>query len=174
MAEPDGRLQGLAPVLDRGVRLVVLGSFPGVMSLRQAQYYAHPRNQFWPIAAALLGVDLPALPYAERLRQLLAHGVGLWDVHAACRRDGSLDAAIEDPLPNDLTGVLGPLPELRGIAHNGGESARSMGLTRALGRPVWRLPSTSPAHAAWSLERKREAWRVAFEACDVGPAGGAP
>lgn len=168
----DGpRLQGLAPVVDDGVRLVVLGSFPGVMSLRLGQYYAHPRNQFWPIVSSLLDVDLRAMPYDRRLQALLARGVGLWDVHAACRREGSLDTAIEDAVPNDLAGVLGALPALRGVAHNGGESARAMAVTRALGRPVWRLPSTSPANASWTFERKRQAWREVFEACGIVPAG---
>ncbi len=171
MPEPGTRLVGLPPVLDAGVQLVVLGSFPGVMSLRLGQYYAHPRNQFWPIVGSLLGQDLAARPYDERLQALLAHRVGLWDVHASCRREGSLDTAIEDAMPNDLAGVLGALPRLRGIAHNGGESARAMAHTRALGPPVWRLPSTSPANASWSLARKREAWRIAFEACGVQPAG---
>ena len=157
-------LQGLAPVAGPGTRLLVLGSFPGVASLKAQQYYGHPRNHFWPILAALWQVDLPALPYAERLAVMQAHGLGLWDVHAACRREGSLDSAIEATVPNDLAGLAVRLPQLQAIAHNGGESARARRVTEALGRPVYRLPSTSPANASWSFERKLAAWREVFAA----------
>lgn len=155
--------QGLAPVISPATRLLVLGSFPGEASLRAQQYYGHPRNHFWPILSALWGVDLRALPYAQRLDELRARGLGLWDVYARCRREGSLDSAIRDAEPNDLAGLLKLAPALEAIAHNGGESARSMPITRALGLPVYRLPSTSPANASWSFERKLAAWREVFE-----------
>ncbi len=157
-------LQGLAPVAGPCTRLLVLGSFPGLASLRAQQYYGHPRNHFWPILAALWQVDLPAWPYAERLAVMQAHGLGLWDVYAACRREGSLDSAIEAAVPNDLAGLAERLPLLQAIAHNGGESARARRVTEALGRPVYRLPSTSPANASWSFERKLAAWRAVFDA----------
>lgn len=160
-------LQCLPPVVARGTRLLVLGSFPGVASLAAGQYYAHPRNQFWPLLGALWGVDLPAMPYAARLAELRRRGVGLWDVYARCRREGSLDSAIEDAEYNDLAGLRRRAPGLRVIAHNGGESARAMRFTRALGLPVLRLPSTSPANASWSFERKLAAWRAAFGAAGV-------
>lgn len=160
-------LVGLAPVADRHTRLLVLGSFPSEASLAARQYYAHPRNHFWPIVAALFGEDLLALPYDERLERVRRHGLGIWDVYAACRREGSLDSAIEDARPNDLAALVARLPALRAIAHNGGESARAMRVTRALGVPVWRLPSTSPANASWSFERKLAAWREAFAAAGI-------
>jgi hypoxanthine-DNA glycosylase len=156
-------LHGLPPVISAATRLVVLGSFPGVASLRAAQYYAHPRNQFWPILSALWGIDLAALPYAERLDRMLAHGLGLWDVYASCRREGSLDSAIADARFNDLAGLKQLAPQLQAVAHNGGESARAMKHTRALGFTVEQLPSTSPANASWSLQRKLDAWRAVFE-----------
>jgi hypoxanthine-DNA glycosylase len=155
-------LQGLAPIAGRGARLLVLGSFPGVASLESQQYYGHPRNHFWPILSALWCVDLVAMPYRGRVAALKRHGLALWDVYAACRREGSLDSAIEDAEPNDLAGLVARLPSLRTIAHNGGESARAMRITRALGLPVHRLPSTSPANASWSFERKLAAWREVF------------
>lgn len=164
------RLRGLAPVVDARTRLMVLGSFPGVASLAAGQYYAHPRNQFWPLLSAIWGVDLVARPYAERLDCLLAHGVGLWDVYAHCRRQGSLDSAIRDPVVNDLRGLLRVAPGLRAVAHNGGTSARLARHLAALGWAVAKLPSTSPAHAAWRFERKLDAWREAFEALGVGKA----
>lgn len=161
------RLVGLPPVIARATRIVVLGSFPGAASLAARQYYAHPRNQFWPLLSALWGVDLPALPYARRLAVLRERGLGLWDVYASCRREGSLDSAIEDVQPNDLAGLRRRAPQLRAIAHNGGESARFMRATAALGVPAMRLPSTSPANASWSFDRKLAAWREAFDACGV-------
>jgi hypoxanthine-DNA glycosylase len=166
LAEPSA-LQGLAPVADAGARLLVLGSFPGVASLRAQQYYAHPRNHFWPIVSALLGCDLVRRPYTDRLEFARERGIAIWDVYRACQREGSLDSAIRQAEPNDLAGLVSRLPGLRGIAHNGGESARSMRLTAALGLPVYRLPSTSPANASWSFERKCAAWREVFAACGL-------
>ena len=162
------RLQGLAPVVGPATRLVVLGSFPGVASLRAQQYYGHPRNHFWPILSALWGEDLLALPYPRRLQSLLAHGLGLWDVYAGCRREGSLDSAIEDAELNDLPSLRRIAPALQAVAHNGGESARHRRHTEALGVEVLRLPSTRPANASWSFERKLAAWRAALQAHGVG------
>jgi hypoxanthine-DNA glycosylase len=156
------RLVGLPPVIARGTRLVVLGSFPGTASLAVRQYYAHPRNQFWRLLSAIWAEDLAAMPYAQRLAALRAHGLGLWDVYASCLREGSLDSAIQAPDRNDLEGLRRRAPDLEAIAHNGGESARSLRITASLGLPVHRLPSTSPANASWSFERKLEAWHSVF------------
>lgn len=158
------RLRGLPPVLAPHTRLVVLGSFPSVASLGAQQYYAHPRNHFWPILCALWGVDLGAMPYEARLEVVRARGLGIWDVYAQCRREGSLDSAIEDAQFNDFDRLLREAPALEVLAHNGGESARAMRHTRTLGLAVYRLPSTSPANASWSFERKLEAWREVFTA----------
>jgi hypoxanthine-DNA glycosylase len=160
LTEPP--LQGLAPVIDERTRLVVLGSFPGVASLQAGQYYAHPRNHFWPVLSELWSVDLRARSYDERLEEALKRGLGIWDVYAFCRREGSLDSAIEDAEFNDLAGLKRRAPLLRAVAHNGGESARAIRFTRSLGVDVIRLPSTSPANASWSFERKLAAWREAF------------
>jgi len=157
------RLRGLPPVVAAHTRLLVLGSFPSEASLAAGQYYAHPRNQFWTILSTLWGVDLRALPYARRLAEVRRRGLGIWDVYASCCREGSLDSAIEDAVPNDLAALVARLPQLGAIAHNGGESARAMRVTRALGLPVMRLPSTSAANASWRFERKLAAWRAAFE-----------
>lgn len=165
--EVDLPLQGLGPVAAPGTRLLVLGSFPGVASLAAGQYYAHPRNQFWPLLSALWGVDLAAMPYANRLQEVQDRGLGIWDVYAHCRREGSLDSAIRDAQLNDLAGQQRRLPRLSGIAHNGGESARAMRVTAALGVPVARLPSSSPANASWSFERKLAAWREVFERHEI-------
>ncbi len=155
------RLQGLPPVIGPRTRLLLLGSFPGVASLQAQQYYGHPRNHFWPLVGGLWQVDLKALTYAHRLDWLLDHGLGLWDVYASCRRAGSLDSAIRDAAFNDLASLRRLAPALAAIAHNGGESARALRFTGALGLPVFKLPSSSPANASWSFERKLAAWRTA-------------
>lgn len=157
-------LVGLSPVFDARTRLLVLGSFPGVASLRAQQYYGHPQNQFWKLLGVLWQVDLAAMPYAQRLDAVREHGLGIWDVYAACEREGSLDADIRNARLNDLAGLARQCPGLRAVAHNGGESFRHARHTRALGVPVYRLPSTSPANASWNFERKLAAWREVFEA----------
>jgi hypoxanthine-DNA glycosylase len=156
-------LHGLPPVIARHTRLVVLGSFPSAASLQAGQYYAHPRNHFWPILSALWGVDLLALSYARRLAEMRARGLGLWDVYASCRREGSRDSAIEHASLNDLASLKRRAPHLQAVAHNGGESARAIKYTAALGVQVLKLPSTSPANASWSFERKLAAWRAALQ-----------
>ena len=90
------RQRGLPPVVDARTRVLVLGSFPGVASLVAKQYYAHPRNHFWPIMAAILDEPLSELPYAKRLERMTARGVGLWDIIVACHRKGSSDGAIRN------------------------------------------------------------------------------
>jgi hypoxanthine-DNA glycosylase len=164
---PTSRLQGLAPVVGDGARLLVLGSFPSVASLQAQQYYAHPRNHFWPILSSIWGLTddlaLSTLPYPYRLPIVRAKGLAIWDVYAGCQREGSLDSAIVNAELNDLAGLIQQAPTLQAIAHNGGESARHMKITQALGLPVYKLPSTSPANASWSFERKLAAWREVFE-----------
>ena len=161
------RLTGFAPVIAPNTRLMVLGSFPGVASLAQQQYYGHPRNQFWPILSALWGVELRSLPYAQRLDVVRARGLGIWDVYAHCRREGSLDSAIEAAEVNDFSGLRAQAPGLQAVAHNGVESARVMKHLQSLGFAVHRLPSTSPANAGWSFERKLAAWREVFALYDL-------
>ena len=156
-------LDGLAPVLDAHTRVLVLGSFPGAASLQAQQYYGHPRNHFWPILAALWNTDLMRADYAQRLAIAREHGLGLWDVYASCRREGSLDSAIEAPVLNDLAGLKQRAPGLCAVVHNGGESARAMRHTHTLGVAVHRLPSTSPANAGWSFEHKLAAWRAVLK-----------
>ncbi|WP_310565910.1 DNA-deoxyinosine glycosylase [Hydrogenophaga sp.] len=156
------RLVGLPPVMAPDTRLLVLGSFPGVASLRAQRYYGHPQNQFWKILGALWSVDLMALSYEQRLDAVRAHGLGIWDVYGACEREGSLDTAIRHAELNDFAWLQQQCPRLRAVAHNGGESFRHAKHMRALGLPVHQLPSTSPANASWSFERKLAAWGEVF------------
>ncbi|KRH99702.1 DNA-deoxyinosine glycosylase [Curvibacter sp. PAE-UM] len=164
---PAGRLQGLLPIVGPGTRVLILGSFPSVMSLQLQQYYAHPQNHFWKILQALWPQH--ALPgreqYPQRCAWVLARGLGIWDVYASCEREGSLDSAIRNAEVNDFAGLKAKCPQLKLIVHNGGESFRHAKLVRAsLGVelfPLVKLPSTSPANASWSFERKLLAWREA-------------
>jgi len=149
----------LAPVIDRQTRILILGSFPGAASLAAQQYYAHPRNQFWRLLSALTGENLAALPYAERLPRLLAHGFGLWDVYGACERVGSLDANIRNAEANDFTLLRQRCPILRRIGFNGKTSGRFAAQFAAAGFETVVLPSSSPAYAVCSFDEKLSVWR---------------
>jgi len=164
------RLLGLPPLVSENTRLLILGSFPSVASLAQQQYYAHPQNQFWRIIQAIFPSSprgISAASYEERSAWLLEHGLGIWDVYASCEREGSLDTAIRQPQVNDFSGLRLRCPQLQLIAHNGGESFRHSKYTATLGLPVLKLPSTSPANASWSFDRKLAAWREAVAAAGL-------
>jgi hypoxanthine-DNA glycosylase len=165
-------LNGLAPVLDAHTRILILGSFPGAQSLAAAQYYAHPRNQFWCLVSNLVGEDLAALPYAARLPRLLAHGVGLWDVLGACEREGSLDSAIRKPAANDFERLHALCPALRTVGFNGQTSGKFAPQFAAAGYRTVVLPSSSPAHMAMTFEQKLQVWRELV--VDAGAAGALP
>ncbi|MES2018434.1 MAG: DNA-deoxyinosine glycosylase [Pseudomonadota bacterium] len=159
MASSLSLLTGLAPVLDARTRILVLGSFPGAASLKAQQYYAHPRNALWPILSALTGEDLVNLSYAERLPRLLAHGFGLWDVLGACERAGSLDSAIRMPAANDFARLRALCPVLETVGFNGQTAGKFAAQFALEGYHSVVLPSTSPAHAAFSFEQKLVRWR---------------
>ena len=168
------RLLGLGPIVASNTRLLVLGSFPGAASLARQQYYAHPQNQFWRVLQAIWPCS-PRLLYEDSYEKksdwLLARGLGVWDVYAACEREGSLDAAIRQAQVNDFAALARRCPQLGAIAHNGGESFKqARHVVASLGSaslPVYPLPSTSPANASWSFERKLAAWREVVAACGL-------
>ncbi|WP_284335005.1 DNA-deoxyinosine glycosylase [Comamonas sp. NoAH] len=168
-AEKMMRLQGLPPVADARTRLVILGSFPGVASLQAQQYYAHPQNKLWPILAALWPehAQPDRSDYAARCEWLLERGLGLWDVYDSCERQGSLDSAIRTPQVNDFPSLQRRCPQLHAVAHNGGESFKHAAKLQGLGLKVYKLPSTSPANAAMSFERKLQAWREVMQAAGL-------
>ena len=158
-------LIALPPLVSSQTRLLILGSFPGVASLRAQQYYGHPQNHFWRILQAIWSsevVNTSADSYQFRSQWLLSKNLGVWDVYASCEREGSLDSNIRQAVLNDFSSLSQWCPRLEAIAHNGGESFKHARHSRALGLPVYRLPSTSPANASWSFERKLAAWRAVF------------
>lgn len=152
-------LTGLPPLIDSGVKVLILGSFPGGASLAALQYYAHPRNHFWRLLSAVLNNDLAALPYADRLPRLLQHRIGLWDVLGGCDRVGSLDSAIRNPLANDFNMLRDECPQVQRVCFNGKTSGSHAPWFAAAGYDTLVLPSSSPANAKWSFERKLAAWR---------------
>ena len=159
-------LTALPPLVSQATRLLILGSFPGVASLKAQQYYGHPRNDFWRILQAIWPdspADNGADSYQKRSEWLLSKKLGVWDVYATCERQGSLDSHIRNAVRNDFSLLLQRCPQLQGIAHNGGESFKHSKHTALLGLPVYKLPSTSPANASWRFERKLAAWRVVFD-----------
>lgn len=145
-----------APVTDRHTRVLVLGSLPGVASLQAQQYYAHPRNHFWRLIEAVIQSPLCVLPYEQRLNTLLAHRIGLWDVVAKARRQGSLDSQLRDIHHNDLQDLLAQLPDIRLVAFNG-QTAGKAHIQLPAHQPYCILPSSSPAFTM-PFEHKRDAW----------------
>lgn len=139
--------------------LLVLGSFPGARSLAEQRYYAHPQNRFWRFLGAAAGLPLAAAGWAARLRLLEQGGIALWDVLAAADRPGSLDAAIRNPVANDIAGYAQTLPNLRAIACNGATSFRLSAPWRArVAVPVVPLPSSSPANARTPADALENIW----------------
>lgn len=147
--------------------MLVLGSMPGVRSLQAEQYYAHPRNAFWPIMGALFGFDA-RLPYAARCERLTRAGVAVWDVLRACHRPGSLDQHIEESTieVNDFNEFLRRHDAIARVFFNGAKAEQAWrryvapGLDIGRNLVTRRLPSTSPAHAAMGFDAKLAAWRV--------------
>ncbi|WP_090609522.1 DNA-deoxyinosine glycosylase [Mycobacterium lentiflavum] len=159
---PPPLLHGFPPVVDERARMLILGSFPSAQSLAAHQYYANPRNAFWPIAGELFGFDANA-PYESRLAALQSHAVALWDVLRSCRRVGSADSAIdpEGLVVNDFAGLFTDYPGITRVYFNGAKAAE---MYRRLAQPderleFQRLPSSSPAHAT-RPGVKLAAWRA--------------
>jgi len=157
------RVRGFGPIATRNSRILILGSMPGRASLAAGQYYAHRQNAFWKIVCSLLGID-PASPYQARIRALRASRIALWDVLHSCVRPGSLDSSIEEEAANDFNAFFRRHPGITHVFFNGAkaETSYKRHVLPAIERPLHyaRLPSTSPAHAALPLARKRTAWRA--------------
>jgi hypoxanthine-DNA glycosylase len=156
------RRRGLPPVLAADTRVLILGSFPGEASLAARQYYAHPRNHFWPLLAAILDAPLTALPYEARLAHLIAHRVGVWDTIVSCTRAGSLDTAIRAATRAEAGRVHALAPDVRLVCFNGQTAARAAPAWRAAGYATRVLPSSSPAYTR-PFPEKLVAWQAIAE-----------
>ncbi len=157
------RRYSFPPIASPDAKILILGSMPGQASLDAQQYYAHPRNLFWPIMSRLLGFDV-TLPYAERAIRLQQSGVAVWDVLQSCLREGSLDSNIKDEEPNDFSVFLKNHSHIHTIFFNGEKAATSF-KRRVVVTPkintltLIRLPSTSPANASQTQAMKQDAWQ---------------
>lgn len=159
---------GFPPISRRNARVLILGSLPGVESLKQQQYYAKKQNSFWKIMGELAGAA-PDLPYETRLKCLMQNRIALWDVCATAFRPGSLDSAIQSPQANDFAAFFKTHKKIELICFNGQPAAKFFRLyveptlpasIRAIPRQT--LPSTSPAHAGMKFDQKLSLWRAAL------------
>ena len=143
-------------------RVMIVGSMPSVKSLADSQYYAHPRNAFWPILFEVFGVE-PTRDYEAKKELILSHGLALWDAASVCEREGSLDSAMRGVQYNDFAALYERCPNIHTVLCNGG-TAHALFLKSGFagGRRVIRMPSTSPAYTM-AYGRKVEAWRAALE-----------
>ena len=166
--ETESMCSSFPPVTAPACRVLVLGSMPGVASLRAQQYYAHPRNAFWPIVYALWGQAKTDALYKDRLAFALAHHIALWDVAQTCQRHGSSDASIRNVQANDFNTLFADSPRIHTILFNGRkaqEMFEKLALDTAGGRTRVTLPSTSPAHTL-PFNDKLAAWRILREAAE--------
>ena len=166
MTTENNTICSFPPLVGKNPQLLILGSMPSVQSLTKARYYAHPRNHFWPLMAAVLGEDLPE-DYPERLKMLTDHGVALWDSIGSCRREGSLDSAIRDVAPNDISGLLAAQPNIAAVACNGQRAQKELLQFHEIPPHValLLLPSSSPVprKGMVTLEDKLPHWQVLQE-----------
>jgi len=160
------KVQCFPPIENPTARILILGSMPGKESLRAGQYYAHHRNDFWPIMGELVGAA-PALPYEQRIKKLKFAGIALWDVLASCTRHSSMDVDIEvDSIyTNDFASFFPKHPHITQVFFNGSMAEKCFHkhvrpLLEHLPLVYQRLPSTSPANASMRFEQKLNEWKV--------------
>lgn len=151
----------IPPLYNRHSRILILGSFPSVKSRETGFFYGHPQNRYWRVLARLWGEVTPQT--VEQKRDfLLRHHIAAWDVIADCEIVGSSDASIRDAVPNDLSSIFAQA-DIRAVFVNGGTAARLYKKHMKDYPAAHVLPSTSPANAAWNLERLCQAWQIVKE-----------
>lgn len=152
-------IHNIPPLYDKEARILILGSFPSVKSREGQFFYHHPQNRFWKVVAAVLECEIPNT-IEEKKKMILSHHIAIWDVIASCEISGSSDSSIKNVVPNDI-GALLEETEIKKIYTNGGTAHKYYRkyIQKKIEREDIVLPSTSPANAAWSLERLTVAWR---------------
>lgn len=153
----------IPPVYDSHSRILILGSFPSVKSRENGFFYGHSRNRFWKTVSAVIGRPEPK-SIEEKKKMLLDSGVALWDVIASCEISASSDSSIKNAVPNDISPILAAA-DIRRIFVNGksAEKYYRKFILPVVGIEAVTLPSTSPANAAYSLDKLIESWRIIFE-----------
>ena len=157
----------IPPLYNAHSRVLILGSFPSVKSREAAFFYGHPQNRFWPLLAALTGYPVPST-VEEKKALILENGFALWDTIGSCEIIGSSDSSIKNAVPNDLTPILTGA-NIQAIYCNGTASWNlyQKYLYPVTGIAAGKLPSTSPANAAWNMDRLKAAWQVILEKADT-------
>ncbi len=150
----------IPPLCNENSRILILGSFPSVKSREAKFFYGHPQNRFWKVLAAVFEDALPQTT-EEKRGFLLNHGIALWDVIASCEIEGSSDSSIRNVVPNDLSVILRNA-DIQRIFLNGRTTKKYFEryIRNSIEIEAVCLPSTSPANAAFSLERLITAWKI--------------
>ena len=153
----------IAPVFDKDSKVLILGSFPSVRSREEGFFYGHPQNRFWKVTSKVFGDELP-VTIDEKKAFLIRNHIAVWDVIGSCEIEGSSDSSIRNVTVNDLSVILGTA-DIRAIFLNGkkAEQYYLKYLFPVLKRDAVCLPSTSPANAAWSLDKLTDAWKVIID-----------
>ena len=172
MDGPDRVTHPFPPLFDENSRILILGSFPSVKSREQMFFYGHPQNRFWKMLAAVFGEDVPA-SIEEKKRLVLSHHLALWDVIASCEIRGSSDSSIRNAQVNDFSQIFAGC-RIDRILVNGSTAWQlyEKYARPVTGREALRMPSTSPANAAWSLERLVTAWEPELQTAACQSASG--
>jgi hypoxanthine-DNA glycosylase len=158
------RLRCFPPVIDAKTRVVILGSFPSIMSLQQRQYYGNPQNQFWRLVGECIREPLADLSYEKRVQRLLSHNIGLWDVHESCEREGSVDGNIRGARDNNLSKLEEIAPNIR-FCCNGAHAAAAA--KKQLGEAIIILPSSSRANTM-PYKTKLAMWKKTLRSRNTG------
>lgn len=151
------------PIFDKNSEILVLGSFPSVKSRENNFYYAHPQNRFWRVVASVYSCPVPKT-VEEKKNMLLSNKIAVWDVIKSCEITGSADSTIKSVIPNDLSKILS-VADIKKIYANGktAQSLYNKYIKKNTGFDIISLPSTSPANAAYSLEKLIKEWKIINE-----------
>ena len=156
----EKQLHPIKPLFNMDSKVLILGSFPYLKSREQMFFYGHPQNRFWRVLAEVFSCEVPQT-IEEKREFILSHNIALWDVIASCEIEGSADSSIRNVVPNDLTQIL-QFADIKQIFVNGktAEKFYNKYIKEAIGKEAVCLPSTSPANAAWSIEKLVSAWKI--------------
>lgn len=153
----------IKPLYNENAKILILGSFPSQKSREQVFFYGHPQNRFWKVLSLVFDNKTPQ-SVEEKRDFILSHNIALWDVIASCEIEGSADSSIKNVIPNDFSEIL-KSADINQIFVNGktAEKYYNKYIKEKIGRETICLPSTSPANAAWNIEKLVDAWKIILE-----------